>query len=547
MNSEHEPSAEKMTSSALSSALEATTLEDVEATTHDVIVVGAGAAGGLAAALLCEAGLKTLVLDAGWRAPFWQTPLRRTLSMALSAIANPKLVRVLPGNLIWRGEKVLRTFGKWRQPIQSGCYAWPTAPELFVDDRENPYEAPPERPFNWVRARGLGGRMAVPTHGRQYMRHGVRDFRPVDGLAPDWPFAPDELDPWYDLAERRLQLSGSIEHSPWVPDSHLAVVREPEPFEQAFMADLKARFPGAKPMLGRYSPPMDALNAAAATGRLKCRQGAIVSQVEVDGAGRACGVAFFDRRVRRVCRASAPRIVLAASTLESTRILLMSRNDRSPQGIGARSGALGRFLMDHVSIKVQGTGPSIETSGREIEVGACVYLPRFDGRRDVETGVGRGFGVRVYQSPGPPGSSYFTAVADAEMLPRAENHVRLSDRKDAWGLPVLHIDAAHNEMELALARDQAKALEEIAAIARVRLNEPPGAPSAPGSAIHECGTARMGDDPTSSVLDPFNQCWEAPGLYVVDGAAFPSEGIQNPTLTILALTARACDNMVNAS
>lgn len=537
-----------MTSSALATALEATTLEAVEAPArYDAIVVGAGAAGGLAAALLCEAGLKTLVLDAGWRAPFWKDPLRRTLSLAMATISDPRLMRVLPGGLLWRGEKVLRALGKWRQPIQSGCYAWPSAPDLFVDDRENPYETPAERPFNWVRARGLGGRMAVPTHGRQYLRHGLRDFRPVDGLSPNWPFAPDELDPWYELVERRLHLSGATEHSPWVPDSYLSETRQPEPFEQALMANLRKRFPGANPMLGRYSPPMAALDAAAATGRLRCRQGAVVARVEVDGAGRACGVTFFDRRARRLCRASAPRVVLAASTLESTRILLMSRSDRSPEGIGARSGVLGRFLMDHVSIKVQGSGPSLETSGRKFGVGACLYLPRFDGRYSGDVGDGRGFGVRIYQSPGPAGSSYFTAVADAEMLPRAENRVRLSDTKDAWGLPILHIDACHSHQELELAKDQATALTEIADIAGVRLNAAPGTPSAPGSAIHECGAARMGDDPSASVLDPFNQCWEAPNLYVVDGAAFPSEGIQNPTLTILALTARACDAIVKAS
>lgn len=547
MQSKDEPS-EIMTSSALSAAIDATTLEAAEASPHyDVIVVGAGAAGGLAAALLCEAGLKTLVLDAGWRPPFWQTPLRRTLSLALTTISDPRLMRVLPGGLVWRGEKILRSFGKWRQPVQSGCYAWPTAPELFVDDRENPYETPPDYPFNWVRARGLGGRMAVPTHGRQYMRHGVRDFRPVDGLAPNWPFAPDELAPWYELVERRLQLSGGVENSPWVPDSRLAEFRQPEPFELAMIASLKSRFPGANPMLGRYSPPMAALEAAAATGRLKCRQGAVAARVEIDGAGRACGVSFYDQRARRLCQARAPRVVLAASTLESTRILLMSQSERSPGGIGARSGALGRFLMDHVSIKVQGQGPGLETSGREIAVGACLYLPRFESRYSGQAGDGRGFGVRIYQSPGPSGKSHFTAVADAEMLPRAENRVRLSDRRDAWGLPILHIEARHSEPELALAKDQATALTEIADLAGVRLNEAPGAPSAPGSAIHECGSARMGDDPATSVLDPFNQCWDARNLYVVDGAAFPSEGIQNPTLTILALTARACDAMVKAS
>ena len=139
------------------------------------------------------------------------------------------------------------------------------------------------------------------------------------------------------------------------------------------------------------------------------------------------------------------------------------------------------------------------------------------------------------------------AVSVSEMLPQASNRVMLSNMKDAWGLPTLRIEALHSHNEMENARRQAEALEELAALASVRLHGPAGKPSVPGSAIHECGTARMGDDPSNSVLDPFNQAWEAPGLYVTDGAAFPSEGFQNPTLTIMALTARACDHGVHSA
>lgn len=531
--------------SRLANAIDATTIDLVEnQTAHDAIVVGAGASGGLAAALLCEAGMRVLVLDAGYREPFWRSPLKRSISASLAAIADPRLLGILPYGAVWRGEKMLRRLGRRRQPIQSRCYAWLTAPDLFVDDIDNPYETETGQPFSWIRARGLGGRMAVPVHGRQYLRHGVRDFRPVDGLTPPWPFEPEALDPWYELVEKRLGLSGGLEGSAWVPNSVVSEVRAPDSAERDLIARVSERYPGVTPIIGRYAPPIPALDQAAATGRLHCRSGAIVSHVQLDGAGRAQSVVFHDVATNSLRQASAPHILLGASTLESTRILLASRSDRTPGGIGGRSNALGRFLMDHVSLKAEGVGSAITTDSRAGEVGRCVYLPRFEARNDIAVGEGRGFGMRIYRSPGPPGTSYFTAIADAEMLPRSENRVTLSDRTDAWDMPVLRIAATHSPGEQALAQDQTAALRELAELLDVKINNISSGSGTPGSAIHECGTARMGQDPSSSVLDPFNQCWDAPGLFVIDGAAFPSEGIQNPTLTIMALTARACDALV---
>jgi choline dehydrogenase-like flavoprotein len=531
-----------MDSSPLSSAIQATTFDVAQdRSAFDAIIVGAGAAGGLAAALLTEAGMRVLVLDAGYRKPFWAAPVQRSIGLALGAIADPRLLGILPHGLVWRGEKALRLLGRMRQPVQSRCYAWLTAPDLFVDDIDNPYETPPGQPFQWIRARGLGGRMVVPVHGRQYLRHGARDFRPVDGLSPAWPFEPDALEPWYALVEQRLGLSGGREGSPWVPDSLVAEERTADAAEAELMALVRDRYPAITPILGRYAPPMPTLEAAAATGRLNCRTGAICSHVELGASGRAESVVFHDVATDRRGSASAPHILLAASCLESTRILLASRSDRTPGGIGARSGALGRFLMDHVSIKVEGIGKTIETDSRAGEVGRCVYLPRFEARNDRAVGQGRGYGVRVYRSPGPPGKSYFTAIADAEMLPREDNVVTLSDRRDAWGMPTLRIRASHSPAEQQLASDQAAALRELSGLLGVDITNISTGSGTPGAAIHECGTARIGDDPAASVVDPFNQCWDAPGLYVIDGAAFPSEGIQNPTLTIMALTARACD------
>ena len=177
------------------------------------------------------------------------------------------------------------------------------------------------------------------------------------------------------------------------------------------------------------------------------------------------------------------------------------------------------------------------------EPGRCVYLPRFDLRDTVQAGEpgGRGYGVQIYRWSLGRGRSYFNAVSFAEMTPRAENRVVLDpQRRDAFGLPVLRIACGHSPAEVRQAGDQSAAIRELGALLSIGFHRLDERPATPGTAMHECGTARMGDCPTNSVLDPTNQCWDATGLYVTDASAFPSQGAQNPTLTILALTARAC-------
>jgi choline dehydrogenase-like flavoprotein len=381
--------------------------------------------------------------------------------------------------------------------------------------------------------------MVVPLHGRQYYRHGPADWYPSDGRSPAWPFAAGDLDRWYELVETRLALSGGRDSSAFIPDSRLANVRDPSPAETAFISRIKGAHPLAETILGRYAPPYESLVSAARTGRLLCRQGAVARHIDIDAKGRTSGVVFHDRANGSLEHTRAPIVFLCASTLESTRILLSSTNEHLADGPGRASGALGRHLMDHVSIKAEGVAPGLPRGDRPSAQGDCIYLPRFDLRRDGKTGAGRGFGVRVYLSPGGQDSSYFVAVADSEMLPRAENAVTLSSRRDVLGFPALRIRCNHSQDELALAGLQREALLEISALAEARLNVLPDRPAVPGSSIHEVGTARMGSDPENSVVDPFNECWDARGLFVTDGASLPSIGLQNPTLTIMALTARA--------
>ena len=532
---------------ALSTVLRATTLEALQsADSHDAIIVGAGAAGGLAAMLLAESGLRVLVLDAGVPAQS-RAPLHRLAGNAVRRLSTPARLNLLPPTLIPKARTALRMLGRWRQPVQSQCYAWQWSPNAFVDDRDCPYVTPPDHPFVWVRARILGGRVAVPGHGRQYYRLGPDDFGPSDGLGPAWPLRPNELDPWYDLIEDRLHLSGMHDNIPWLPDSKLANLLIPTQMEAALRDKIRARWPDARAVLSRYAPPLKALEAAAQTGRLQCRQGAVVREIRVDNSGNVSGVAWIDHLTRSEQQSSAPLVFLCASALETTRLLMLSRSRQNPQGLGAASGVLGHHLMDHVVVSAEGVGPR-QFAGPPPDDGRCLYLPRFDARASAVPRPGPGYGLQVYQFPVGGGRSYFVAFSFAEMRPRLENRVTLDpNRRDAWGVPVLRIDCAHSETELRRAREQTQALRELAGLSDVAITRIDEVPRAPGSAIHECGTARMGADPASSVLDVNNQCWDARGLYVTDAACFPSQGSQNPTLTILALTARACHHALNGT
>jgi choline dehydrogenase-like flavoprotein len=538
-------------SPALRAAIETTSDERLkDQGGFDGIVVGAGAAGGLAAMLLTQAGLTVLVLDAGWHDGFWEAPLRRTISTVVGTIANPRLQTTLPPGVVNFGRRALRAAGKIHQPIQTKCFAWDMAPESFVDDRQNPYINEPGSRFNWFRSRQIGGRMIIPGHGQQYYRLGDRDLIPDDLLSPRWPLAKGELDPWYDLVERHLGLAGGVEHCPWIPDSQMEKVLTPSPAEAEIIERLKRRWDGTQPILGRSAPPLASIEAAAETMLLFIRRGAIVRDVAVSSDGRVMGVNWFDRSTGQMRSARAPIIFLCASSLETTRILLSSGSPATADGLGAASGVLGQHLMDHVLVTGEGIGGKLPDEPVSAESGRCVYLPRFDLRDDhaPTKSQGRGYGVQIYRWSIGPGKSYFNAVSFGEMTPRPENRVALDpQRKDRWGFPVLRIRCHHSDVETRMAKDQSVALCELGKLLGATFYRLDRKAAVPGTALHECGTARMGESPADSVLDRHSQCWEARGLYVTDASSFPSQGAQNPTLTILALTARACYHAVSKS
>ena len=512
---------------------------------YDAIIVGAGAAGGLAARILKDAGWKVLVLDAGWTPPFWRAPYRRSVAWMIGTLANPKAVRFLPQKLVWKGRQILKHLGRLRQPVQVNCFAWERQPAGFVDDRDSPYEQSDDAPFHWLRARQVGGRMVVPGHGRQYYRLSGDELSPGDGLGQSWPITSDEIAPWYEFVEKKLNMTGSRDQLSILPDSHLAVEIKSNASEDELQTMIKSRWPDAPSVLGRYSVPLSQDDLLRGGPQLEYARGAIAKKLLTNAEGEMSGVEWHDQKSNRTRAATADKVFLCASAFESVRLLLLSASEAKPDGIGGSSGVLGRYIMDHVLVRAEGDGGALPDEPVEMDDGRCIYLPRFDQRDAPDPSKKRGFGVQVYRMSGRPGHSYFTAVSFGEMLPNGDNRITLSNSKvDAWGIPVPEIRCVHGAHEIELAQAQKSALRDLADHVGARLSNIDETAAVPGTAAHECGGARMGSDPGSSVLDPYNQCWDTPGLYVTDGAAFPSQGAQNPTLTIMALTARACDHAI---
>jgi choline dehydrogenase-like flavoprotein len=258
---------------SLTSAIESAALEALDdRSAFDAIVVGGGAAGGMAAMLLSEAGMNVLLVDASQTRSFLDAPVRSTISRIVPWLATWQQRMALPASLTNAGQKALKLLGKIYQPIQSRNFAWVLAPQAFVDDRECPYETLIGTRFDWFRARQLGGRMVVPGHGGLYFRLGERDLS-------SWPLSPGDLDPWYDLVEERLGLAGMAENSPWAPDSRLREVIEPTAAEHELQELIALRWPGFQTILGRAAPPLASVAIAAQTGRLSLRCGAIVKRV----------------------------------------------------------------------------------------------------------------------------------------------------------------------------------------------------------------------------------------------------------------------------
>ena len=554
---------------------------------YDAVIIGSGATGGWAAKELTEKGLRVAVLEAGRKLD----PLKEFTE------------HTWPYDLKYRGfgsQSLRRT-----QPIQSLNYACTEyGRQFFVDDLQNPYTTPSDKPFWWIRSRQVGGR-TIPW-GRQTYRLSNYDFKAAshDGYGDDWPISYEDIAPYYDRVEDFIGISGSVEKLPQLPDSkflppmaltcgeHLlkkAVDKLGDPLRRVIIgraAILTRTIHKDSPnqraachycghcdrgcTTGSYfSSPTSTLPAAARTGRLNLITHAVVSHIVVDkNDGKAKGAHYVDSVTRAHREVFGKVVLLCAGTLESTRILLNSKSSMYPNGLANSSGVLGHYLMDHCKRGgADGSMPMLDPKKLEADGRANgIYIPRFRNLKTRHDRFIRGYGFQGNSgqslwghAKGTPGfgSDYKRSVRDnhgwgislyayGECLARFENHVSIDKNVvDAWGIPVLRIEMAFGDNEREMTKDMGDTAEEMLRAAGADdIEVHRGPTSVPGFSVHEVGTARMGSDPKKSVLNRFNQSWDVKNLFVTDGACYVSNGCQNPTLTMMALTLRACDYLV---
>ena len=547
---------------------------------YDAIVVGSGISGGWAAKELTEKGLKVLMLERGRNVehikdyvnatkPPWAYPHRggRTKEMESH---YPVLKRDYPLN-----EKNL---------------------DFWVKDEESPYTE--TKRFDWYRGYQVGGRSLM--WGRQSYRHSPQDFEAnaKEGIAVDWPVRYDEMAPWYDYVESFAGISGSIENLDVLPDGKFQPAIPLNCGEEMVAGRLQKQFGGKRRMIpGRvanltenlqkrvkcqsrnacwlgcpygayFSTKSSTLPAAVATGRLTLLPFQIVSEVIYDkDRKRATGVRVVDAVTEKTIEYSAKVIFLCASTLNSTWLLMRSATDVWPGGLGSSSGELGHNLMDH-HFRLGAAG-DLEGMDDKYYYGrrpTGFYIPRFRNvagdKRDYLRGFGYqgsasreewgravaelGIGAAFKDAAAQPGGWTIGATAFGEMLPNHANKITLdTTKKDKWGLPVLNIDCATGENEARMRKDMTADMAEMLTAAGVKNVRTYDGGYFPGMGIHEMGTARMGRDPKSSVLNSHNQVWDAPNVFVTDGSAMTSASCVNPSLTYMALTARAAEFAVN--
>ncbi|MGB6687141.1 MAG: GMC family oxidoreductase [Terracidiphilus sp.] len=506
----------------------------------DVLIIGSGHSGGMAAKILTAKGISCLMLNAGPIADARKdTELKPAYALPFRGFKEP---------------------GKLPHVFQSNEFNANT----WVDEKEVPYTFDLQHPYNWVRVRLFGGRSLFWS--RQSFRLSDYEFKAKshDGFGDDWPIALADLAAYYSRVEEIFRVLGRPEGLPQYPDGNFVIDDSPwSGCMQRFVdAGKKMGVPVCKArsslgVNGLASSINLLLPEAFETGRLRAIPNVVVRELRVDkNTGLVNEAHFVDRISRREMSVKARVVVLAAGTLESTRLLLNSKLANS-------SGVLGHYLIDQVY------GPGIQCSVPEARDGRATHelmgggalVPRFRNIESKANNFIRGYALNVYSGLGPIGSHHFASYGEelhrklesykgsgfstgimGEVLAHYEHQVSIDHTVvDAWGIPVLHVETKYSDNEFNMARDAVDTSIAMAEAAGFEVLSKTYDPNPPGYSIHELGTCRMGDNPKNSVLNKWNQSHDIKNLFVVDGSSFVSGGWQNPTMTILALSMRASE------
>ncbi len=543
-------------------------------TVYDALVVGSGAAGSFAAKELTAQGLSVLLLEAGPSiGPKDFDPARKK--------AAQKDIN------IWERARATAN----GQPVQARAVffkEWMS--HLFINDRRNPYTTPPDAPFLWIRGRQAGGRLH--TFGRVLLRWSDDDFRQHarTGQGVDWPLSYEELDPFYAEVESYLGLYGQKDNVSTLPDGIYSKRATLTPAEEAFKAAVEGRWPQRRVVSWRYIAPETervprALRDAQATGHLTIRYNAVVRRITTDShTGLATGAEFTDSATGATETVRASNVVVCASPIESIRLLLNSASSLHPHGLGNSSGTLGRYFMDQLPSLAMGSFPPVSGWMKDDSAPADpfynasggIFIPRFEPSGDASQSGDFAYQGAVGRTPvssdTPARMAFF---GYGRMLAHADNRVTLDRHKtDNWNIPVAHIRCVMSAGEREILARQEETLIEMIRQAGGDLEfigSPLGLkemgrgayPDADifsrllfrkmfhrsmsmGAAIHETGGVRMGTSPETSVLNAWNQSWDVPNLLVTDASSFPTSGVAGTTLTVMALTTRACRRLAQA-
>ncbi len=552
-------------------------IRSVPQQTYDAIVIGSGISGGWAAKELCEKGLKTLVLERGRN---------------VEHVKDYPTATMHPWELPRRGELTLKM--KEENPIVSRCYAFDESTQhFFVKDQEHPYTQ--VKPYDWIRGYQVGGKSLLWARWTQRWSDLDFEANAKEGIAIDWPIRYKHIAPWYSHVERFAGISGNRDGIPHLPDGEFLPAMEMNCIEDHFKKSLEENYADRRliisrtanltvPLNGRsacqyrnlcargcpygayFSSNSATLPAARATGNLTLRPFSVVHSIIYDDkTQKAKGVRVIDTETKEELEFYAKIVFVNAGTLNTALILLNSTSSRFPDGFGNDNGLLGHFLMNHnYRGRVGGSYDGFQDQYYYGRRPAGVYLARYRNvGKDVQKTFVRGYafaagggrsagdthnliGAPIKEAMAKPGAWGLWMTGMGECLPYKENRVYLDKSKtDAWGIPQLAIDCTFKENELSMLNDILESGAEMlekAGFKNVYTND---TKQAPGLDIHEMGGARMGNNPKTSILNSHNQVWGAKNVFITDGACMTSSACQNPSLTYMAMTARATDFAVS--